>query len=181
MIIFDTETTGLVLTDVTSLSKQPRIIEFAAVKVDSKLKVVDEIDFMCNPGIEISPKITQITGITNDDLKDKEPFAAHYSELCDFFLGERSLLTHNAPFDVALLKFDLMRIDKVLQFPWPHKHICTIKETRHLKGKALKLINLYEMAMGKKLAQTHRAMDDVEALLDCVKWCVKKGIIKDVV
>lgn len=176
MIIFDTETTGLPKPSAAGLDAQPRIIEFAAVKVDKKLKVIDKLEFLCNPGIPLDAVITKITGLKDSDLEDKHPFAVHYEALCNFFLGEDSMLAHNVNFDRQLLEFDLTRIGKQFNFPWPANHLCTVEATYHLKNRRLKLVELYEMAKGKPLAQTHRAMDDVEALLDCVRWIKKEGI-----
>ena len=72
---------------------------------------------MCNPGHSLDPKITKITGIKDEDLKDKKPFIAHYKELSHWFLGQRSLAAHNLPFDRKVLRYELERIDKLTKFP----------------------------------------------------------------
>lgn len=177
MIIYDTETTGLPVAKAAGLAAQPEIIEYAAVKVDNKFKVVDSLEFMCKPlRLPLDPVITKITGIKSDDLEDKEPFANYLDRLTTFHFAESEILAHNLPFDIALMGFEMERLGKTLQFPWPPIHICTVEATYHLKNKRLKLIELYEMATGHPLAQTHRAMDDVMALLECVRWINKQGI-----
>lgn len=174
MIILDCETTGLPQPTVAGLDKQPYIIEFAAVKVDIRnMKIIDRIEFLCKPPIALEAIITKITGIKDSDLANKEPFGAHYLALAEFFIGESEGVAHNAPFDFALMEFALQRINKQFVFPWPMRRICTVEATHHIKNRRMKMTELYEHAFSKPLAQTHRAMDDVEALYEIVCWMHK--------
>ena len=178
MILFDTETTGLPEPAATPLGKQPRIIEFGAIKYDDAdpTKELDRISFLCNPGnLPLPPKITEITGLTDEDLKDQPGFPKFYPALCDFFLGERYLVGHNVRFDTDMLRFDLMRIGKTNHFPWPPTHICTVDSTFQIKGHRLKLGQLYEMATGKPPEDAHRAIIDVELLHTALLWSMKEG------
>ena len=125
MIVFDLETTGLPKAEGSDLDMQPRIIEFGAIKVDDNLEEVDRLEFFCNPGHELDPQIIKITNITDDMLKDKKPFIAHYKDLCEFFIGQREIVAHNLPFDRKVLRFELERVDKLTKFPWPIEHICS--------------------------------------------------------
>lgn len=178
MIIFDTETTGLPKPDSCPLEEQPKIIEFAAVKLDNKtLKKVDEIEFLINPGEKLEAIITKITGLTDASLKDAAPFVAYYPALVDFFLGERSMAAHYLAFDRSLLSFDLQRIDKLTRFPWPADHICTVEASYPIKNHRLKLTDLYQIVTGSVHKEAHRAMADVEALATCVRWMRKKGML----
>jgi len=179
MIIFDTETTGLVdFRNLNNLLKQPKIIEFGALKVNDKLKVIDEINFMVNPNEPIPKIITKITGITDDDVKDESPFVEYYGALYEFFLGEKIMIAHNMPFDFNLLKFDLQRIGKEFNFPWPQRHICTLELAKGFEFESNKLINIWGQATGKEPKQSHRALDDCHMLLDVVKWMRKEyGVI----
>ena len=88
MIVFDLETTGLPKAEGSDLDIQPKIIEFGAIKIDDdEFKEVDRFEFLCNPGHELDPKITKITGITDEMLKDPKPFIAHFK---DFSLEKAS-------------------------------------------------------------------------------------------
>lgn len=177
MILFDTETTGLPKPSAANLELQPKIIEFAAVKVDSKFNIVDELEFMCNPGHPLEPIITKITGIKDSDLADKESFSYHLDSVASFFKGAKQITAHNHEFDRRLMYFELLRRGWTDGFPGCYAEcICTVEATFHLKNRRLKMTELYEIATGKPLAQKHRAMDDVLALLECVKWCVAEGI-----
>lgn len=176
MIVFDNETTGLSKPIACPLNEQPQIIEFAAIKLDDKsLKERGRMTFLCNPGIPLPAEITKITGLKDKDLADKPPFVNFYPSMADFYLGERFLVAHNLDFDRSMLTFELQRIDKLTQFPWPPKHICTVEKSYYIKNKRLKQTDLYEIAMGKgKTYKAHRAMDDVEALCDIIRWLRKE-------
>lgn len=178
MIIWDTETTGLPKPETCPLDEQPRIIEYAGIKLDDKtLKEKGRMEFICNPGIKLDEVITKITGLADRDLEDKPPFVAFYPKLVDFYLGERSMVAHNLPFDRSLLTFDLMRIDCLTKFPWPPKHICTVEASMGVRGYRLKLELLHEIVTGMKHKDAHRAMNDVEALVTCVRWLRKEGYL----
>ena len=66
LVIFDLETTGLDLV-------KDRIIQMSYIKV---MPTGEEIrkNYFINPGKNLSPEIVQLTGITNDMLKDAPSF-----------------------------------------------------------------------------------------------------------
>ena len=176
MIVFDLETTGLPYADGTELDKQPKIIELGAIKLDDDLKEVSRLEFFCNPGHELPPRITKITGITDYMLEDAKPFIAHYKELCDFFLGERSLAAHNLSFDSRILRFELERIDKVTRFPWPPENVCTLEISEKVWGGVKrKLGDIYEELFGNTIEGAHRAINDVKATVKIIGWYNKEG------
>lgn len=178
MIIFDTETTGLKAADAAPLTKQPYIIEFAAIKLDNEtLEEIDRIEFLCKPPIELPPLITQITGIRQEDLQNEKPFKAYYQDLIKFFFGDYHMVAHKVDFDRDLLKFELMRIGKLLKFPWPTVHTCTIEKSMSLKNRQLKLQVLYKELFDEEFTEAHRAMKDVEALTRCVIELRKRELL----
>lgn len=179
MIIFDTETTGLLKASIVDLDKQPKIIEFAAIKLDDKtLEEVDRIEFLVHPQETLPKEIIKITGLTDEKLKDAKTFEHHYEKLTDFFLGERILIAHNVSFDMGMLKNDLARIGRLTQFPYPPRQICTVVQTFQIKGYRLNLSKLHIHLFGEDFKEAHRAMHDVEALTKCVKELIKNQTIK---
>ena len=178
MIIFDTETTGLPEKSGVRLNLQPHIIEFAALKVTThSLEEIDRISFLCRAPVPVPAQITEITGITDADLNGKKKFVSHYLDLVNFFVGETMLVAHNLPFDRTMLTFELMRLDKVTQFPWPWRHVCTAEETAHMNGgKYFKQEDLYAHLFGEPANQTHRAMDDVMQLYKIILQLRKDGV-----
>ena len=94
-VAFDLETTGL-------SEERDSIIEIGAVKVTDG-KVTDRFMEFLKPAEEISPMITQITGITNEMVAH----ARNTKEVIDDFMGfcgEEVLLGHNILFDYNCLK-----------------------------------------------------------------------------
>ncbi len=169
MIVFDTETTGLLSSSFVPSAMQPKIIEFAAIKLNDKFEEVSRLEFLCNPGEKLTKKITDLTGITDKDLGDKPNFYFYYPQLVDFFNDEKTMVAHNLIFDYRMLKLELTRIGKQDGFPMPERKICTMHLTKPLLAKWLKLSHLYEHLTKKTLVNAHRAMNDVEALTDCVR------------
>jgi DNA polymerase III epsilon subunit-like protein len=169
IILLDFETTGLILPSSSDLVLQPKIIEIGAIKVSDKGSVVAELGELIDPRQEISAEITKITGIKPEQLKGKRTIEEVIPELADFFLGAHMLVAHNVAFDRDVLYFELLRTGWERRFPFPPNQVCTVDSTMHIKGRRMKLTELYEHTQGKPLAQTHRAVDDVRALWECYK------------
>lgn len=95
-VVLDFETTGL-------SSKYDAIIEFGAVKVVKGL-IRERINILINPGsdVEITPKITQLTGITPSMLVGQPSLETALPKINEF-IKDAILVTHNAEFDIAFL------------------------------------------------------------------------------
>lgn len=171
MIIWDTETTGLLKPDVADLAEQPYIIEIAMIKVDEDYQPVDSYEALIFPGVPLEDEVhKKISGIQNADLLDCPTFLELFEEIADFVRGEKTWVAHNLAFDLGVLTCDLKRIGKEFAFPYPTNQICTVDRSKHIKGRRMKLTELYEHCMGIGLKQQHRAMADVAALLEIVKF-----------
>lgn len=167
VVVFDTETTGLPLHPSAPLDKQPKIIELGAALLDREGKIVETYSQLVHPGEEVTAEITKITGITNEMLVGAPPFKECLEGLRHIFGQAFAVFAHNLPFDRLMLRNDLKRID-CLDFPWPRGEYCTVGMNRGIWGRNPKLIELYEYATGKPLPQTHRALEDVEALVEAM-------------
>lgn len=175
MIIFDTETTGLVKAIETDIAKQPRIIEYFGLKVDDNtLAIEGELDLLIYPGEQITEEITGITKITNEMLVGKPVFAKIYDQLFDFHLGQRYICGHNVMFDKHMMLFEMRRIGKEYNFPWC-KEICTVEQTERYEGRRLKLADLYKLLTGNTMMNAHRARNDVMATYECILAMKERG------
>ena len=168
VLVFDTETTGLPLHPDAPLSKQPKIVELGAALLNSRGEVVETLSQLVHPGENLSEEITRITGIKNEDLVGAPPFKDAVPILRHIFQQAFAVFAHNLPFDKKLLMFDLKRASCDEAFPWPPIEYCTIGLHRSIWGRNMKLTELYQHVMAKPLPQTHRALDDVMALVEVV-------------
>lgn len=170
---FDTETTGLPIHRLSPVSKQPRVIEFGGIITDGN-EVIATCEFICNPGVVIEPIITEITGLTNEDLKQYPPFEHYVPQLAEFFAQADSCIAHNLSFDRNMLTWDLQRLGLTLDaINFPRIQLCTVEQTFPTYGRMMKLIDLYERVTGEEYTQKHRALDDVRLMH---VMCQKLGI-----
>lgn len=167
IVVFDTETTGLPLHPDAPLEKQPKIIELGAALLDFEGNVVDKFQQLLHPNEEVTELITKITGITNEQLVGQPKFVDVLPQLREFFDRAFAVFAHNLPFDKKLLMFDLSRA-ACEDFPWPSQEYCTIGLHRSIWGRNMKMTELYEHAVDKPLPQTHRALEDVMALVEII-------------
>lgn len=173
-LIFDTETTGLIKHPRAKDAIQPRIIEWAGALVDEKGKITDELDVLINPDYPLPEKIISITGITDNMLIGQPKIRDVMKMIRPYFASADAMIAHNLPFDKGMMCLELARLE-IRKWPWPEIQICTVQEHAEEFGKFPKLTELYEHYLGKPLAQTHRAMDDVYALI-CI--CIKARLLK---
>lgn len=164
-LLFDTETTGLVGPGLIAPEFQPRIIEFFGVIIEDDGSVVEELEFLANPGQPLEPKITQITGLRDEDVKFAAPFEKHASKVQEFFNSADQCVGHNLAFDLSMVNIEFERLGRT--FRWPKILICTVAETEHIAGYRLSLTALHEYLFEQPFSGAHRARQDVEALVKC--------------
>lgn len=144
IVSLDIETTGLD-------PAKDAITEIGAVKFNGN-RVEAEYSQLINPGRPIPPMITQLTGITNEMVRNEPPIKAVVQEFEDF-VGNCPVLGHNVRFDLSFL-----RKQKILEFN------DTI-DTYELAAVFLPTASRYNLgALGQLLSipfpATHRALDD---------------------
>lgn len=101
--VFDLETTGL-------SSRFDHIIEFGAQLVKDRT-CVQSLQMFIKPPVALSEFTKELTGITEEQLKDARPFAECADEILAF-IGDSILVAHNADFDYNFLNESLARIHK---------------------------------------------------------------------
>ncbi len=99
-VVFDVETTGLsaVYND---------LIQIAASKM-YKGNVIEEFDEFINPGHPLSSFTTDLTGITDEHVKNARPLVEVLQAFHDF-CQESVLVAHNASFDMGFMNMNYKR------------------------------------------------------------------------
>ncbi len=162
LVLFDTETTGLQFA-------RDEIIEFAAVvveKVDGIPQVVKEYDELIalSPGGFVPPKITELTGISNQDLRERGlPKTRVARDIAEMVRGNSLLLAYNAHFDLSFLFYFLLRDGDpgILKGKDKLDLLTVYKDRRSYPHKLCNAIEAYGLT--GKVVNSHRAVDDVIA------------------
>lgn len=182
-LIFDTETTGLTKNRTIKLDLQPEIIDFAAFLVNLKTgKILKKYQTLIKPAKALSDTpafgekktITQITGITNEMLKNAPSFKEVSKEIFTMIQKAPVVIAHNLSFDADMIEIEAERLKYELK--WPRK-ICSVEATIAMKGYRLNLTKLHLELFGKEFEDAHRAQSDVEALTRCCIELFKRGML----
>lgn len=174
-VIFDTETTDLIKNSLVAEKHQPQIIEFFGVGFEGDGLDLRELEFLCNPGRTLPKKITEITGITDDQLEGTLPFSHYATKVRELIEWADVVVAHNLSYDQAVINTEMKRIGETVK--WPDVRICTVESTEHLKGHRLNLGALYELLFERPFEGAHRARADVVALSKCYYELLGRGEI----
>lgn len=158
IIFFDTETSGLDCRDC-------KIIELAMLTVEDGV-ITDDYDEFVNIGQPIHPRITQITSITNDMLKNKGLDERKVAQdIAERLTPGTLMIAHNCQFDLSFVYTLLKR-----HFPDDAEEIIgnvdwldtltVLKDRKEYPHKLIDAVKYY----GIEEVHFHRAIDDTKAL-----------------
>jgi DNA polymerase-3 subunit epsilon len=99
-IVLDTETTGL--SPVTG----DRIVEIGCVELINHIPTGKHFHVYLNPEREMPDDAFKVHGLTDEFLRDKPLFSAVAEDFVRF-VGDATLIIHNAPFDMGFLNAEL--------------------------------------------------------------------------
>lgn len=155
LVIFDLETTGLDLV-------KDRIIQISYIKVypDGREERGNEL---VNPEKIIEPIITQLTGISNEDVKDKPTFKQLGATLAEKFTGCDFAGFNSNHFDIPLLAEEFLRAG--VDFDFSKSRMIDAQTIFH-KMERRNLAAAYKFYCGRKMEEdfeAHRADQDTEA------------------
>ena len=154
-MIFDLETTGLDLV-------KDRIIQISYIKVypDGREERGNEL---VNPEKPIEPIITQLTGISDEDVKDKPTFKQLGAALAEKFTGCDFAGFNSNHFDIPLLAEEFLRAG--IDFDFSKSKMIDAQTIFH-KMERRNLAAAYKFYCGRKMEEdfeAHRADQDTEA------------------
>lgn len=101
-IILDTETTGL------SPANGDKIVEIGCVELINHLPTGNCFQKFLNPERDIPEEAIRIHGLTREFLKDKPVFSEIAEDFLEF-IGDDTLIIHNADFDIKFLNAELAK------------------------------------------------------------------------
>lgn len=102
-VILDTETTGL------DPKKGDRLIEIGCIEIVNRIPTGREYHCFINPERDVPAEAEAVHGISTAFLAKMPVFAKVYRDFLDF-IGNDTLVIHNANFDVGFLNFELERL-----------------------------------------------------------------------
>ncbi len=167
-VVLDLETTGLD-------PQFDEIIEIAAVKYVNGEKV-SEFTTLIKPDNKIDVYIEQLTGITNEMVKDAPKIKNVLPEFVQY-IGDYVIIAHNANFDINFIYDNCMNY---LKQAFPNDFIDTMWISRRLyKDIRHRLVDL-AMEFNISIDVLHRAMSDCEITQKIYehmkKYCIENNI-----
>lgn len=145
IVAVDLETTGLD-------PSYERIIEIGAVKFQGD-EILEEWQSLVQPGCPIPFNVTQLTGITDEDVSDAPALSRVLPDL-RHFIGDAPILGHNVRFDLSFLQ----RAGLHLSNPGIDTYV--LASVMYPAAPRYNLTALSTM-LGVQEGNAHRALDDV--------------------
>ena len=151
--VLDLETTGFSATT-------EKITEVGIMKVKNG-EVIDEFSTFVNPEKHIPERVTEVTNITDEMVKDAGTIKEIFPKILEFLGDDKEtvIVAHNANFDVGFLKQNA----KSLGYNFDYTYLDTLSLAKDLfpDYKKYKLGKIAEN-LGIKVEVAHRALDDVD-------------------
>ena|GEM_PF-6553589 len=159
LIILDTETTGLYPL------KGDRIVEIGCLELIDQVATGKKYQQYLNPERDIPQVVINIHGITPEMVADKPIFSSVADEFLAF-IGDSTIIAHNAEFDLGFLNAELARIN----YPTieSSRSFCTQKQAKGLfPGQPSSLKALCQrFGIDDSRRTLHGALLDSELLLE---------------
>ncbi|MDU7194150.1 DEDD exonuclease domain-containing protein [Lawsonella clevelandensis] len=164
-VVIDLETTGMT-------PGIDAITEIGAVRVTGGV-IEKEFATLVNPEQPISPFIEELTGITNQQVRDAPTIDVVFPSLLEFIAGS-TLVAHNASFDLSFLRATAQQLD----YRWPdNPSLCTVKLARRIldrqEAPSVKLSALAQL-FHTQTRPSHRALDDARTTVEVLHGLIER-------
>lgn len=169
-IILDLETTGL-------YANCHEIIEFGYVILKNN-SIINKGNFFIKSKKEITQEITNLTGITNDDLKNAPTLEETFPKIKKI-LQDRIIVAHNAEFDFAFLNKIFLDFEQINLKNIVIDTLNLVKILNpYLKTYRLEKVALY-YKINYVLEKAHRALYDAEILAKILLKIMSENLLKN--
>ena len=164
LIVFDCETTGL------SVSKD-KIIQLAIIKYFADGRPPLERTRYINPGIPITAVVTDLTGITNEMVKDQPTFSKLAKGLMEL-IGDSDFVTFNGNrFDIPVLMEEFERCGMQLDMT-ERRCVDGLRIFHQMEPRTLRAaLRFY---CDEKLENAHDAMSDTRATIKVLEAQIER-------
>lgn len=160
--IVDVETTG-------GYADNHRVIEVGIAISDGKT-ITERYNQLINPQRYIPKHITELTGISNDDVSNAPSFEEVAQEVFDLIQGQ-VFVAHNVNFDYTFIRRELERSG----YTWSAKKLCTVRLSRSIFP-GFRSYKLSSLAREFDVVNPnpHRALADAETAADIFHRLLEK-------
>lgn len=153
-VMLDTETTGL------DPRTGARLLEIGMARVKND-HVAEVFDTLVNPMQPIPPAITELTGLTDSDVRTAPDLAEAMRRFEQWLEPDDIIIAHNAPFDMMFLDLAIREATGNKKRFLTHLYVDTLSMSRLLHPErahhsVVALIRAYGIGEGEE----HRALSD---------------------
>jgi len=163
LVFFDLETTGINIAN-------DRIVEISILKVypDGKEESYTQ---RVNPKIEIPKEVSEIHGITNEDVLNEPTFKEIAKKVSELIKGCDLAGFNSNRFDIPLLAEEMLRAE--VDFDMKNRHAIDVQTIFHKKEERT-LSAGYKFYCDKNLENAHSAEADTMATYEILKAQIEK-------
>lgn len=174
-LIFDVETTGLPKrkkAEISDFDNWPHIVQISWLVfnvTNGKIISINDHITRLQEGIKIPEASTKVHGITNEIMKEKgENIIDILMKFNNDLMESQVIVAHNIDFDETIIGVESLRwLDYNIFDNYKNHKYCTMRRSRKIKKKWMKLVNLHEYLFNTVPQNLHNSLIDVFVCFRC--------------
>ena len=174
-LIFDVETTGLPKkrnADILDFQNWPNVVQISWMVYNvthGKIISINDHIIRLQSGVKIPESATNIHGITNEIMREKgENIVKVLKKFNKDLLESQVIVAHNIDFDETIIGVESLRwLDHNIFDNYKNMRYCTMKRSRKIKRKWMKLVDLHEHLFKTVPQNLHNSLIDVFVCFRC--------------